>query len=111
MKCLIILTGGLCALAAPAAAEFGRGPAPSPAGFQAPKTVAGGAARAGSPYASPYVPTYKSPYASSNEAGSSYARPKSYAAPSPVETFKPFEGYKSRPGKSLFGPDTTTRRP
>ena len=100
MKWIIVVAAALAALAGPAAAEFGKGPAPS--GFQKPKPATGA-----SPGASPYA---SRPTPSDYGASSSMSKPKAYGAPPAAEPYKPYEPYKSQPGTSLFGPDGKKRR-
>lgn len=88
MRSVVVLAVALAALAGPAAAEFGKAPAPS--GFQKPKPLTG---------ATPYTPAYPSSPAPSG------AKPSTYGAPPAAEPFKPYEPYRSQPGRSVFAPD------
>ena len=107
MKWIIVVAAALVALAGPAAAEFGKGPAPS--GFQKPKPAIG-AYPGVSPYASRPTPSPGSTSPSDYGASSSMSKPKTYGAPPAAEPYKPYEPYKSQPGTSLFGPDGKKRR-
>ena len=115
MKYMLAVTMALpaAAVAGPAAAEFGK--APAPAGFQAPK-------RAGTGFTSrstditPYKSHYTAPYSPAVGSVQSTMRARAYGTPPTAERYKvhepykAYEPYKSQPGTSMFGPDGRKKR-
>lgn len=105
MKLILILAAAASALASPAAAEFGKAPAPS--GFQKPKAPVGGGYTPSKTYDS--TPKYGVPRSSAapSNPSSTYGSTmhKSYGAPQAATPYKLYEPYKSQPSASIFGPD------
>jgi hypothetical protein len=67
----------------------------------------------GTPVATPYTPkSYGVPAPGVTANPGSSMKPRTYGAPeAPVSPgFKPYEGYKTHPGTSVFGPDGKKKR-